>query len=258
MSMGQASAPKKPMAYHLNLAVRRVFVKDSPAIKSPRHFPRLPSTGPWAMLSSEDRPQKKHWFVRRTRLNMFRWGRRALRWLFLAEHGINFRTAKYPARSFLTIEVALHGDATGSGVVFGQRSTTWEAGHPKTTPDPFPPIPPKKSGRVLRSPSSPSTEMDSEKDSTPCTNHHAHRKPQRGSRERGRIRPHGARIGHRAGHHERRQNAVHAAPNQLGRRPRHQARRHPQQTNARPLVVARHDRLSTDQDAMVTATFVYE
>ncbi|TVS09486.1 MAG: hypothetical protein EA424_27000, partial [Planctomycetaceae bacterium] len=24
-----------------------------------------------------------------------------------------------------------------SGVVFGRRSTTWEAAHPKTTPDPF-------------------------------------------------------------------------------------------------------------------------
>ncbi len=38
----------------------------------------------------------------------------------------------------------MHGDAAGSGVFFGQRSTTWKAGHPKTTPDPFRPIPATK------------------------------------------------------------------------------------------------------------------
>ncbi len=34
-------------------------------------------------------------------------------------------------------------DAMGSGVVFGQRFATWEAAYPKTTPDPFRPIPPR-------------------------------------------------------------------------------------------------------------------
>jgi pimeloyl-ACP methyl ester carboxylesterase len=44
---------------------------------------------------------------------------------------------KHPAKSFLSIKVALQVRATGSGVVFGQRSTTWQAACPKTTPDPF-------------------------------------------------------------------------------------------------------------------------
>ncbi len=41
--------------------------------------------------------------------------------------------------------------ATGSGVVFGQRSTTWEAGDPKTTPDPFRTIPPRNTWPSARS-----------------------------------------------------------------------------------------------------------
>jgi hypothetical protein len=38
----------------------------------------------------------------------------------------------------------------GSGVVFGQRLTTWQAAHPKTTPDPrYPRFPQEIPGRVL-------------------------------------------------------------------------------------------------------------
>jgi hypothetical protein len=36
------------------------------------------------------------------------------------------------------------GEAEGSGVVLGQRSTTWQAAHPKTTPDPVTPDSHKK------------------------------------------------------------------------------------------------------------------
>ncbi len=41
------------------------------------------------------------------------------------------------------LRVAIFGDATESGVVFGQRPTTWYMFSPKTTPAPFGPIPPK-------------------------------------------------------------------------------------------------------------------
>ncbi len=55
-------------------------------------------------------------------------------------HGVG---TKHPARSFLSIKAALYRGRCGLGVVFGQRSTTWEAGPRKRLPTPFPPIPPR-------------------------------------------------------------------------------------------------------------------